>query len=456
MLFAMKFKCVAHVALLSLCTLNRVWAGARHDSFIVMTARLAALFLLTVLISESTPATTPDEMGAQLFREKIQPVLEANCFECHSANAKKIKGGLRLDSREASRRGGDNGPAVVPGDPQKSLLIRAIRHENDLQMPPKKPKLGDAVIADFVKWVELGAPDPRELETTASSRYDFKKAREFWAFQPIKRTDPSTVKDKRWGKTPLDQFILAKLEAKGLRPAPPASKAELIRRVYFDLTGLPPSPEEIKTFTEDRFPKAYERLVDRLLDSPHFGERAAQFWLNVVRYAETEGFEYDRHLPDAWRYRDYVINAFNRDKPFDQFVTEQIAGDEIAPDDPEKQSATVFHRLGPVRRNAGNPEIALSRNEILTERTDAIGAAFLGLTVGCARCHDHKFDPIPQKDYYRLQAYLAGTQEYDLLLVSAEEKKTWEQQSLGINNEIKRLRRTLEKAEGAEIGRAHV
>jgi hypothetical protein len=412
-------------------------------------ARLGSLLVTTVLFNV-TGAEALDETGVRFFREKIEPVLEANCFECHSATAMKIKGGLRLDSREASRRGGETGPAVVPGDPQKSLLLQAIRHEGDLQMPPKKPKLSDAVIADFVKWVELGAPDPREAETTASSPYDFKKAREFWAFQPVKRTDPPVVKDKRWVEMPLDRFVLAKLEANGLRPAPPASKAELIRRVYFDLTGLPPSPEEIKAFTGDRSPKAYERLVDRLLASPHFGERSAQFWLDVVRYAETEGFEYDRHLPDAWRYRDYVINAFNHDKPFDQFLTEQIAGDEIAPDDPEKQTATVFHRLGPVRRNAGNPEIALSRNEILTERADAIGAAFLGLTVGCARCHDHKFDPIPQKDYYRLQAYLAGTQEYDLLLVPAEEKRAWEQQSRSINDELKTLRRALEKAEGAE------
>ena len=399
---------------------------------------------------DAAAAATPDEAGVRLFREKIQPVLEASCYECHSATATKIKGGLRLDSREASRHGGETGPAVVPGDPRKSLLIQAIRHEGDLQMPAKKPKLADAVIADFVKWVELGAPDPREGEPTPPPPYDFKKARQFWAFQPVKRLDPPTVKDRRWVKAPLDQFILAKLEAHGLRPAPPASKADLIRRVCFDLTGLPPSPEEIKAFTEDRSPKAYERLVDRLLASPHFGERAAQSWLDVVRYAETEGFEYDRHLPDAWRYRDYVINAFNQDKPFNQFLTEQIAGDEMAPDDPEKQSATVFHRLGPVRRNAGNPEIALSRNEILTERTDVIGAAFLGLTVGCARCHDHKFDPIPQKDYYRLQAYLAGTQEYDLLLISAGEKKVLDQQSLGINNELKRLRRAVEKAEGAE------
>ena len=413
-------------------------------------AALSVFFCLMLAGIDAAAAATPDEVGVQLFREKIQPVLEASCYECHSATATKIKGGLRLDSREASRHGGETGPAVVPGDPRKSLLIQAIRHEGDLQMPAKKPKLADAVIADFVKWVELGAPDPREGEPTPPPPYDFKKARQFWAFQPVKRLDPPTVKDRRWVKAPLDQFVLAKLEAHGLRPAPPASKADLIRRVCFDLTGLPPSPEEIKAFTEDRSPKAYERLVDRLLASPHFGERVAQSWLDVVRYAETEGFEYDRHLPDAWRYRDYVINAFNQDKPFNQFLTEQIAGDEMAPDDPEKQSATVFHRLGPVRRNAGNPEIALSRNEILTERTDVIGAAFLGLTVGCARCHDHKFDPIPQKDYYRLQAYLAGTQEYDLLLISAGEKKVLDQQSLGINNELKRLRRAVEKAEGAE------
>ena len=415
-----------------------------------LSARLGFCLSLALTISGVSAAEVPNETGLRLFREKIQPVLDASCYECHSAAATKIKGGLRLDSRDASRHGGETGPAVVPGDPRKSLLIQAIRHEGDLQMPAKKPKLSDAVIADFVKWVELGAPDPRDGETTSPPSYDFKKAREFWAFQPVKRVDPPQVKDKRWVKSPLDQFVLAKLESKGLHPAPPASKVELIRRAHFDLTGLPPSPEEIKAFTNDRSPKAYEHLVDRLLASPHFGERLAQSWLDVVRYAETEGFEYDRHLPDAWRYRDYVIDSFNQDKPFNQFLMEQIAGDEMAPDDPEKQSATVFHRLGPVRRNAGNPEIALSRNEILTERTDVIGAAFLGLTIGCARCHDHKFDPIPQKDYYRLQAYLAGTQEYDLLLISAEEKKILEHQSLGINNELKRLRRAMDKAEGLD------
>ncbi|MSU34458.1 MAG: DUF1553 domain-containing protein [Pedosphaera sp.] len=296
----------------------------------------------------------------------------------------------------------------------------------------------------------IGLPPFQEKIQPMLVSHDFKIEQEHWAFKPVNRMDPPVVQDTRWSQTPVDPFVLATLESHGLSPSPPASKADLIRRVCFDLTGLPPSPDEIKAFTEDPSPRAYERLVDRLLDSPNFGERSAQFWLDVVRYAETEGFEYDRPLPDAWRYRDYVINAFNQDKPFNQFLMEQIAGDEMAPEDPETQTASVFHRLGPVRRNAGNPEIALSRNEILTERTDVIGSAILGLTVGCARCHDHKFDPIPQKDYYRMQAYLAGTQEYDLLLISAEEQKAWTEQSRVINSELKRLRQAVEKAEGAE------
>ena len=217
-------------------------------------------------------------------------------------------------------------------------------------------------------------------------------------------------------RNPIDAFILAVLEDRGWCPAPPAGRAEWLRRVSFDLIGLPPSPEEIDAFEADASPDAYERVVDRLLESPQYGERWAQHWLDLVRFAETEGYEYDRHIPDAWRYRDYVIDAFNRDKPFDRFVVEQLAGDEIAPDDPECLAASIFHRLGPVRRNAGNPEIALCRNEVLTERTDIIGTAFLGLTIGCARCHNHKLEPISQKDYYRLQAYLAATEEHNIVL----------------------------------------
>lgn len=283
------------------------------------------------------------------------------------------------------------------------------------------------------------------------ARIDFKQARLFWAFQPVKRPTVPQIQDAKFTlHNPVDAFVHSKLEEKGLQPAPPITRTEFIRRLSFDLIGLPPSPEEIRAFVEDQSPGAYEGLVDRLLGSPHFGERWAQHWLDTVRFAETEGFEYDRHLPDAWRYRDYVIQAFNSDKPFDQFVTEQIAGDELASSHPDGPIAAIFHRLGPVRRNAGNPEIALSRNEVLTERTDVIGTAFLGLTVGCARCHNHKLDPILQKDYYRLQAYLAATHENDILLVPPEEKALWEEKTKTINAELRSLRQRADEAEGEE------
>ena len=418
-----------------------------------MRAHLLLKLLLGALISISWASAAErgaTEEGIRFFRDKVQPVLEENCYECHSANAKKVKGGLLLDSAAGMRRGGETGPALIPGNADKSLLLQAIRHEGELEMPPKKPKLSEAIIADFQKWIEMGAPDPRQDALTPDDPYDFKKAREFWSFQPIKKSALPVVNDTDWPRTPLDQFILAKLEERRLRPAPYASKADLIRRVYFDLMGLPPSPNDIQTFLADTSANAYEALVDRLLNSHAFGERMAQDWLDVVRYAETEGFEYDRHLPDAWRYRDYVIDSFNHDKPFDQFVAEQIAGDEIAPGNRDCESAAIFHRLGAVRRNAGNPEIALSRNEVLTERTDVIGSAFLGLTVGCARCHNHKFDPILQKDYYRLQAYFAATQENDIILGPAEEKKIWETKTKAIKAELKLLRRKLESVEGDE------
>jgi hypothetical protein len=216
---------------------------------------------------------------------------------------------------------------------------------------------------------------------------------------------------------------------------------------------MPPTPEEIDAFVNDARPDAYQRLVDRLLNSRHYGERVAQHWLDVVRYAETEGYEYDRHVPDAWRFRDYVIDSLNSDKPFDRFLIEQIAGDEIEPENPECLTASIFHRLGPVRRNAGNPDIALSRNEVLTERTDIIGAAFLGLTVGCARCHNHKLEPISQKDYYRLQAYLAATEEHNIVLASADEQQKWEATTKRAKDEIDSLRVKAKKAEGTEKSR---
>ena len=243
----------------------------------------------------------------------------------------------------------------------------------------------------------------------------------------------------------IDAFVLSRLNEEGLRPASPADRRALIRRLYFDLTGLPPSPAEVADFLTDKSPGAYLKLVDRLLASPHYGERWAQHWLDVVRFAESEGFEYDRHLPGAWRFRDYVIQSFNNDKPYDRFIREQLAGDEIDPGRNEYKIAAGFHRLGAVRRNAGNQEVAGSRNEVLTGRTDIIGAAFLGLTVGCARCHDHMFDPIRQKDYYRLQGFLAATREHNLVLASEETQAAWKAKTEEINKKVKELKEKAKK-----------
>lgn len=408
---------------------------------------LASLMVTAVVLSTHAIATIPDESeGDRLYREKIRPILEQSCFGCHSATATTVKGGLLLDSREALLRGGDTGPVVIPGNARESLLLQAIRHADGLKMPPKKPKLADSVIDDFERWVKIGAPMPG---SSAKSPVP-DAARSHWSFLPVKKSKPPEVRDSAWARNAVDAFVLSKLESRGWKPSPPAERHELIRRVTFDLTGLPPTPQEVTNFVNDPSPEAYERVVDRLLASPRYGERWGQHWLDLVRFAETEGYEYDRHIPDAWRYRDYVIASLNCDKPFDRFLTEQIAGDEIAPDDAECQVASSFHRLGPVRRNAGNPEIALSRNEVLTDRTDIIGTAILGLTVGCARCHNHKLEPISQKDYYRLQAYVAATEEHDIVLAPPSEKAEWDAANKIYQEELKQFQKQLKQANGEQ------
>lgn len=406
------------------------------------------LVLIPLLFGTTLSAAEPDDV--RFFREKIEPVLKTQCYRCHSHSAKEVQGGLLLDSKGASQRGGDTGPAVVPSKVASSLLIQALRHEGGLAMPPKSPKLSDATIADFVKWIESGAVDPRQEEVASSDPAGVQAARKHWAFQPLERKLPPVVQESAWVRSPIDAFVLAELESHQLPHAATASRTELIRRITFDLTGLPPDPDDVDAFVNDAAPDAYERVVDRLLGSWQYGERWAQHWLDLVRFAETEGYEYDRTIPDAWRYRDYVIDSLNRDKPFDRFVTEQIAGDEIAAEDPDCLTATIFHRLGPVRRNAGNPEIALSRNEVLTERTDILGAAFLGLTVGCARCHNHKLEPITQKDYYRLQAYLAATDEHNVVLADAEAQKQWEATTKQLKDEIAQLQKQARLLTGQE------
>ena len=292
------------------------------------------------------------------------------------------------------------------------------------------------------------------LAAIAAAGAEYTEAeRRHWAFQ--KRTRPqvpqfTTPADRAWAKTPIDAFILERLKKEGLRPAPRADRVTLIRRLYFDLTGLPPTPAEVTAFVADRSPKAYEKLVDKLLASPQYGERWGQHWLDVARFAETDGFEYDTHRNGAWRYRDYIIRSFNNDKPYDRFIMEQLAGDEIAPNDEEARVAAGFQRLGPLRKNAGNQEVASSRNEVLTEMTNVVGAALLGVTLGCARCHDHKFDPIRHKDYYRIQAYFAATHDRDVTLATPEEQAAHKAKTEAVQKEMKEMRASMRKMDGAQ------
>ena len=261
----------------------------------------------------------------------------------------------------------------------------------------------------------------------------------FWVFQAIERPKTPKVRNDSWSRNDVDRFVLSKLKAHDLKPSEEASKADFIRRATFDLLGLPPSPKEVEAFLQDDSEDAHEKLVDRLLDSPNYGEKWGQHWLDVIRYSESEGFEYDRHLPGAWRFRDYVIRSFNEDKPFDQFIREQLAGDEIEDASEDDYIAAGFHRFGPVRRNAGNPDIALSRNEVLTERTDIIGTALMGLTLSCARCHEHRLDPFSQEDYYSLQAFVAATQEKNRFIAPQETIDAWQAETDRIKDEIKAL-----------------
>ncbi|HEX7899611.1 MAG TPA: DUF1549 domain-containing protein [Planctomycetota bacterium] len=336
------------------------------------------------------------------FETKIRPLLAERCYSCHSRAANKRKGGLWLDSREAILKGGDSGPSALPGDPEKSPLVRAIRYADDFKMPPKG-KLPDAAIADVAAWIRDGLPWPADVAPAAAPEAAETRALP-WSFRPIRRPELPAVKDVAWPRSDVDRFLLSALEAKGFRPAPPAGRAALLRRVTFDLVGLPPSVEELDDYLRDQAPDAFEKVVDRLLASPRFGERWARHWMDVARYADSNGFGADYTLDDAWRYRDYLIDAFQRDLPFDRFVREQIAGDLLSPPVPE---ATGFLLVGP--KELAEYDKEKLRMDVVDEQLNTIGQAFLGLTLGCARCHDHKFDPIPTSDYYALAGILRST-----------------------------------------------
>jgi hypothetical protein len=377
--------------------------------------------------------------GADFFEKNVRPILVRQCLACHSSPTSPM-GGLRLDTREAMLKGGAHGPALVPGKPAESLLLRAVRQTEDLKMPPSG-KLKDADIAALVEWVNLGAPWGSTLSTKSNA-----PAKKYWAFVPPQEPALPTVHDAAWAQSPLDRIVLAGLEAKGLKPAPPADKRTLIRRATFDLTGLPPTPEEIHAFLADDRPDAFARVIDRLLASPRYGERWGRHWLDVARYADSNGLDENLVYRHAYRYRDYVIQAFNKDKPYDLFLKEQLAGDLLpAPASDaeafERWTATGFLSLGAKMLAEDDP--VKMEMDIVDEQLDTTARTFMGLTVGCARCHDHKFDPIPQADYYSLAGIFKSSKTMENFKVVA----TWHEYVLAPAPEREKLKEHLARIE---------
>jgi hypothetical protein len=362
-----------------------------------MTQRLLST-IIPLLCAGLAFANPADE-----FERKIRPVLVEHCYKCHSAEHKAEKGGLRLDSRERMLQGGESGPAVVPGKPAESLLLKAIRHADDTpKMPPKGDRLAATVVTDFEAWIAAGAHVPAAAKTTAA--IDWAAARKHWAFQPV-GSQGSGVRSQESGNS-IDDLLLEKLTAAGLSFSPPADRRTLLRRVYFDLVGLPPTWDETEAFVRDESPDAFERVVDRLLASPRYGERWGRHWLDVARFADTKDgvlmYGDDRIRPYAYTYRDYVIRAFNDDLPFDRFVHEQLAADQMPGAEPWRLAAMGFLTLGRIFDN--------NLPDILDDRVDTVSRALLGLTVSCARCHDHKYDPVPMADYYSLYGVFANSE----------------------------------------------
>ena len=394
--------------------------------FRLATVSTVALFVLMQrpLVAEDVVKKTVDAAGIEFFEKKIRPVLLQHCYECHATEAKSIKGGLLLDSREAVQKGGDSGAAVVPKNVADSLLIDALRHEG-LEMPPKG-KLPDSVIADFVKWVEMGAPDPRDRQLVEKS-IDFDEAGKHWAYQPITQPTLPRIQRSDWPKNAIDYFTLAKMEQLKLQPVDQAGKRELIRRSTFDLIGLPPTPEEVAAFVHDESADAFEKVINRLLQSEHYGERWGRYWLDVARYSEDQAHTFSvRANTNGFRYRDWVVSAFNQDMPYDRFVRMQIAGDLIGPASEASYDHLValgFFGLG--AQYYKNSDAAKAAADELDDRIDTLTRGFLGLTVSCARCHDHKFDPIPTQDYYSLAGIFRSSKLHNAPLCRPEEVRAY-------------------------------
>ncbi len=389
------------------------------------------LLALTLLFG-AAPLAAQTPQGLEFFEKRVRPALVEHCHQCHGPQ--KQKAHLRLDSRAALLKGGDSGPAIAPGDLKSKLLVAIGYGDPELRMPPRG-KLPDSIIEDFAAWIKMGAPWPEDAaapKTSLAKEFDLKARSRHWSLQALQAATPPAVKNKAWALAPIDVFILAKLEEKGLAPAPAADPSTLIRRLYFDLLGLPPTPAEVEEFVKDRASAnpqaALERWVDRLLASSHYGERWGRHWLDLVRYAETQGHEFDFEIPDAWKYRDYVIRALNDDVPYNQFVREHIAGDLLTsprrnPFDKTNESilATGFWWLGEAKHSPVDSRA--DQADRIDNQIDVFGKAFLGMTLACARCHDHKFDAISTKDYYALAGYLQSSRQDRAFIDPPEERR---------------------------------
>tara|TARA_R110002095_G_scaffold216429_1_gene213709 strand:+ start:86489 stop:89473 length:2985 start_codon:yes stop_codon:yes gene_type:complete len=367
-----------------------------------------------------SPQVAPQnqQAGVEFFENKIRPVLVEHCYDCHSGEPDPENASFVLDTRAGIQQGGDSGKAVVPGNLKQSLILQALEHDPEFYAMPPDEKLPAQVIANFRKWIQMGAPDPRKGNVPSSPKqktelaFDFDKEREFWSFRPLKTPMVPEVKSEAWSESAIDRFVKAKLDEKKLTPVEIADRRTLVRRVYFDLTGLPPSADDISKFVNDPSPQAYEHLIDRLLNSPLYGETWGRHWLDLARYADSNGLDINLTFYNAWRYRDYVIQAFNEDKPYNEFVREQIAGDLLPYENDDERTrnivATGFLVMGAKMLSERDKEKL--RMDVVDEQIDVTGRAFMGMTLGCARCHDHKFDPIPMTDYYALAGIFRSTE----------------------------------------------
>ncbi|MCI0336882.1 MAG: PSD1 and planctomycete cytochrome C domain-containing protein [Acidobacteria bacterium] len=378
------------------------------------------IFGIVLAFASQKPGVASDD-----FKQKVAPIFERSCLMCHGARLQRS--GLDLRSEETILKGGARGPAVVPGNAEKSLLYKLITHKEEPEMPMGLDKLGDREIAVIAQWINSltsnSAVVASETLPVRQPGYSITEHdRQFWSFvKPAPPVVPA-VKNRLWVRNEIDSFVLSSLEQKGLQPSPPAEPRVLLRRLYFDLIGLPPSPEEMEEFLKNPSRAAYARVIEKLLSSPHYGERWGRHWLDLARYADSGGYEFDYDRPHAWRYRDYVIRSFNEDKPYGRFIREQLANDQLKPNDPEALIPTGFCRNGPTVDNANNEE---TRMDELDDMVTTTSSVFLGLTVGCARCHDHKYDPIPQRDYYRMQAVFFPFQKTDKVMAPVTEVESY-------------------------------